>query len=216
MRRRMKANGTPGGPLLAQLASSQGRRDEAPNLALAERLAARGTPHQIEQLVGYLSHGPNARSDALKVLYELAKLSPRLVAPFAGRFVDLLGSRNNRMAWGAAVALAAIGHEAASELFGRRAELIRGMQTGSVITQDNCVKALAIVAASSASRARVIAPHLLDHLATCRPKDVPQRAESCAPAFARPARTRLRGVLEQRLPQLKPSQRKRVERLLRA
>ena len=58
-------------------------------------------------------------------------------------------------------------------------ELVKKVtREGSVITTDNGIKTLAIVAGSKNEYNRDIFPFLMEHLQTCRSKEVPQHAES--------------------------------------
>jgi hypothetical protein len=52
------------------------------------------------------------------------------------------------------------------------------IERGSVITVDNGIKTLARIAAGREDYNQAIFPDLVRHLQTCRPKDVPQHAES--------------------------------------
>jgi hypothetical protein len=103
----------------------------------------------------------------------------------------------------------------ADTLFSRRDELARALQSGSVITVDNAVKALAQVAAASPQYNAALFPVLLRHLESCRPKDLPQHAEKTLPAVNAQNRQDFVAVLEKRLGALTPAQAARVTRLLR-
>jgi hypothetical protein len=91
---------------LDRIAYFQGRRDEVPNQALARDLAARGDQAGSREIAAALWHRePNVRSDCLKMLYEIGYPRPELAAPYAGDFLKLLGSRNNRLVWGAMIGI---------------------------------------------------------------------------------------------------------------
>jgi hypothetical protein len=165
--------------VLKQTAHSLGRRDEAPNEQLAKQLAARKDRAGIRELAENLNNAdPALRADCLKVLYEVGYLDPELVAPYVEDFLALLASRNNRLVWGAMIALSTIAALEPKRLYARRAVVQEAMRTGSVITIDNGVKVLAAVAAQAGAYRRELFPFLLGHLRTCRPKDVPQHAAS--------------------------------------
>jgi hypothetical protein len=59
-----------------------------------------------------------------------------------------------------------------------------------------------------------IAPLLLEHLKTCRPKEVPQHAERAAPCMGGRYAMPFKAALELRLPELTAAQGKRVSKLL--
>ena len=61
---------------LAQLATSLGRVDELPNIALAERIVQEKNVPDVRELVEILNGKDKAlKSDALKALYEVGYLS---------------------------------------------------------------------------------------------------------------------------------------------
>lgn len=92
--------------VLDELASSLKRRDEAPNLKLAQSIVLRGDKQAVSDLVANLANeDPNVQSDCIKALYEIGERKPELIARFAEEFASLLGSKNNRLVWGAMTAL---------------------------------------------------------------------------------------------------------------
>ena len=124
--------------VLDRLACALGRRDELPNQELARDLAAARDQPGIRLLAENLANpDPAVQADCLKVLYEIGFLAPELIAPYADDFLGLLRSRSNRLVWGAMIALGTIAALRAETLFQHRAEILRAMQTGSVITVDN-------------------------------------------------------------------------------
>jgi hypothetical protein len=138
------------------------------------------------------------------------------VAGCAADFLDLLGSRNNRLVWGAMIGLSTIAGLKAAEIAPHVDKIIQATKTGSVITADNGVKALALVAARAPAARKKVVSFLLDHLQTCRPKDVPQHSESALPAVSRAVGPRFVKVLSARLGELNPSQLKRVKKVIAA
>ena len=141
-------------------------------------LAAREDQAGIREIAEALWHRePNVRSDCLKVLYEIGYLKPELVAPYAGDFLKLLGSRNNRLVWGAMIGLSTVAEIAADEIYPHTAEIQRAMAGGTIITLDAGVLALSRLAATGDDRRTALLPYLLDFLRNCRPSDVPRHAE---------------------------------------
>lgn len=57
-------------------------------------------------------------------------------------------------------------------------DIIKIIEKGSVITIDNGIKTLSTVASVNEKYNDAIFPFLIGHLKKCRPKDVPQHAES--------------------------------------
>jgi hypothetical protein len=202
--------------VLNRIAAAQGRRDETPNQELARDLAEQGDREGIRELVANLHRADqNVRSDCLKTLYEIGYLKPELIADYAGEFLRLLRDRNNRMVWGGMIALGAVAPLRADELFPHRAQIQAVMAEGSVITVDSGIKTLAAVAAANASYRNELFPHLLNHLATCRPKDVPQHSEAILPAVDAAHVDAFVAALERRLGMMSASQAARVRRVMR-
>jgi hypothetical protein len=202
--------------VLERLAYFQGRRDEVPNRELAQQLVATKNHDGIREIAANLWHkDENVRSDCIKVLYEVGYLDPALIGDYAGDVLKLLQSKSNRLVWGAMITLATVAAIKADDLYEHRAEIQKAMVNGSVITVDAAVKALATVASQKDAYRKELFPHLLLHLQTCRPKDVPQHAESTLVAVDPGHSATFVAVLEKRLPDLSGSQAARVRKVIR-
>jgi len=202
--------------VLSRIAFYQTRRDEIPNQELARDLVESEDRQGVLEIAQNLWNPiPGVQSDCLKVLYEIGYLKPELVADYAGDFLKLLESRNNRLVWGAMIALSTIAAQRAEMLYPHVAEIQRAMDDGSVITRDNGVKVLAAIAAQNAEYRLTIFPHLLRHLQSCRPKDVPQHAESILQSVDASNRAAFIGILEQRMEDLSGAQVIRVKKVIR-
>ena len=201
---------------LPRIAYFQHRRDEVPNQELAKELAAQKDRKGIQEIAANLwNENSNVQSDCLKVLYEIGYLQPELIAPYADDFLKLLHSRNNRLVWGAMIALSTVADRKADAIYPHVEEIKHVMDQGSIITKDNGVKVLALVAAQKAAYSKEIFPYLLHHLETCRPKDVPQHAEKAAVAVNARNKQQFIAVLEKRLVDLSGSQTARVKKVLK-
>jgi len=104
---------------------------------------------------------------------------------------------------------------AADELFPHWGELRQAMDGGSVITRDAGVLALAGITAAHSAYGHEIFPYLLEHLKTCRPKDVPQHAEKTLAAVNAENKAAFIAVLVKRLDILQGTQVKRVQKVIR-
>lgn len=202
--------------VMEQIASALGRRDEVPNQRLAERIAANDDVSGVRELVQALASGAApVRADCVKVLYEIGYRKPALVAPYVDDMLKLLTSRNNRLVWGGMITLASIAALVPRQLYARRAIIQSAIKTGSVITVDNGIKTLALVAAARPAYRRVLFPYLLDHLRTCRAKDLPQHAEHVAVAVTAGNRAAFVQVIAMRLPSQPASRVARLKRVVR-
>lgn len=201
--------------VLDQIAFFQNRRDEVPNQELARKLADANDRAGIQEVAENLwNKNAGIQSDCLKVLYEIGYLKPELVAGYAEDFVKLLRSRNNRLVWGSMIALSTIATIAANTLYPHIDPIRKAMEGGSVITVDNAVLTLAKIAATAPERRGEIFPILLQHLRTCRPKDVPQHSEKTLPAVDAENKKAFVEVLQQRMEDMSPSQAARIKKVI--
>ena len=202
--------------VLNKIAFFQNRRDEVPNQELARALAKKKDRKGIREIAENLWHdNAQVQSDCLKVLYEIGYLNPALIADWVGDFIKLLGYRNNRLVWGGMIALSTVAETKAAELFACRGVIQEAMERGSVITMDNGVKTLALIAAGNAARSKSLFPYLLRHLETCRPKEIPQHAEKTLVAVSADNCSNFIRVLEKRIPAMTPAQVRRVRRIIK-
>jgi len=201
---------------LDRIAYFQGRRDEVPNQELARDLAAREDREAIREIAEALWHRElNVRSDCLKVLYEIGYLKPELISPYAGDFLKLLGSRNNRLVWGAMIGLSTVAELAADQIYPHAAEIQRAMAGGTIITLDAGVLALSRLAASGEDRRTALLPYLLDFLRNCRPSDVPRHAERVLMAVSAGEKGEFVSLLQARLQLLTSAQAARLKKVIR-
>lgn len=200
-----------------QLATSLGRRDEAPNQELARAIAAASDREAVAELVRLLfSKDKNYQADALKTLYETGYLNPALIASHWQSFLNLLSSKNNRLVWGAMIALHTISPVKPDETFQNLSTILETADKGSVITRDAAVGIL-INLTGHEKFAQTTFPLLLDQLLKCPPNQLPMYAENAVGIVATPDQKKaLAGVLHERRADLpKESQLKRLEKVLR-
>ena len=203
---------------LNQIAHFQNRRDEVPNQILARDLASRKDRAGIREIaVNLWNKDKGIQADCIKVLYEVGYLQPALIAEYVEDFVKLLKSKNNRLVWGAMIALGAVADIKADVIFAHLAEIQKAMNSGSVITVDNGVQTLALAASKGGKYNKAIFPYLLDHLKTCRPKDVAQHSEKTLPAVVDASnKKQFIAVLEKRMEDLSGSGLARVKKVIKA
>lgn len=203
--------------VLNRIAHFQNRRDEVPNQELARELAAQKDSAGIREIAENLwSKDKNIRTDCIKVLYEIASIDPSLVVEYAEDFIKLLKSANNRLVWGGMTALGAIAELKADSIHAHLGEILKTMNEGSVITMDNGILALALAASKNETYNRDIFPYLLNHLQTCRPKDVAQHAEKSLPAVNAFNKAEFIAALEKRMDDLSGAGLARVKKVVKA
>ena len=181
-----------------QLAHSLGRRDEAPNVALAEQIAKSKNSKDVEALVDLLkSPNTGVRNDAIKVLYEIGERKPELITAYTADFLELLAHKDNRMIWGAMAALAAISAGYPEPLAKKKVSILAAMDTGSVITRDKAITILASIATLKKHHKDAM-DLLLEQVAKAPVNQVPMYAEKMAGVISQPYAKKLISMLKER------------------
>ena len=200
--------------MIERLATNLGRNDEEPNIELAEELVKNEDAEGIKEIVGGLTQKKAIVNDSIKVLYEIGERNPKLIRDYADDFLNLLTSSNNRLVWGAMTALNTIAEEVPSAIFTQIDKVISAYKNGSVITIDNSMSVFAKVCMADKRYEVAIFPMLLEHLRTCRAKEIPQHAERISICINDNNKTEFLKVLEERKDELSTPQLKRVQKLM--
>jgi len=202
--------------VLNRIAYYQNRRDEVPNQELARDLARRKDKAGIREIAENLwNKDRNVQADCIKVLYETGYIDPSLIAGYVEDYIKLLRSKNNRLVWGGMIALGIVAGLKADVVFAHLTEIQKAMDNGSVITMDNGVLALARAASGAEKYNKAIFPYLLEHLQTCRPKDVPQHSEKTLPAVNASNKAAFAKTLEKRMEDLSGAGLNRVKKVIK-
>ena len=200
--------------MIELLACRLGRNDEIPNIELAEKLCGSVDKNGIREIAdGLKSDDLAIANDCIKVLYEIGKRKPELIADFADNFISLLSSKNNRIVWGSMMALAFITPIKSEAVFDRLSEIIAAYKKGSVITVDNSISVFAQLCKANCDYQTTVFPILLDHLANCRAKEIPQHAERIAVCIDSSNKEVFIKALEARASELSESQNSRITKL---
>lgn len=203
--------------VLNLLASALDRKDEEPNVELAERIAEADDASAIAELVEGLSTGTKAvRSDCIKVLYEIGERRPALIAPYFDSFLALLDAKDNRLNWGGMTALDTIAAERPDDTAANLPKIIAAAEAGSVITRDRAVNIL-ITLSSIAEHRGTAFPILIEFIRTAPVNQLPMYAERALETVDVESKDEFITTLESRVDDIdKESKRKRVEKVIRA
>jgi hypothetical protein len=197
-----------------KIAFHQNIRNEIPNQQLAKELATNEDLMGIREIVENLDNcNKNVRSDCLKVLYEIGYLNPFLIQDHVQAFLKLLDSKENRMIWGAFIALATIAHLRPEEIWGEIDKLLTKFKQGSVITEVWGIKLFASLAATRVDYAKRLFPILLETLETCIPRDLPTHAENMLPAITKGNQTSILSIITSRESELSSAQLSRSQKI---
>jgi len=201
--------------VLNEIAFFKNRRDEIPNQELAKKLAVTEDITGIKEIAGNLwNKNKNIQSDCLKVLYEIGYLKPDLIGEYVDDFLKLLSSKNNRMVWGAMIALATIAKDKSKEIWNSIDNIERALDVGSVITVVWGIKALAVVSSVNEEYSHRIFPFILKQLKNCEPKLLPKLIENTAVTVNDKNKEKLLLVVSSRKKYLKENQLKKINKIL--
>jgi hypothetical protein len=203
--------------VLELIASAINRRDDEPNKALAKEIILTQRKEWVNELVVNLKNkDKNIQSDCIKVLYEIGLgVSAELIAPYYKEFADLLSSKNNRLVWGAMIAIDTICLEKHKEVFSILPQLTSAIEKGSVITIDCGVGILAKFSTFK-QYSDVTFPLLMNQLRRCPVKQLPMYAEKSEIAVNSANSEQFFELLEDRMREIeKDSQRTRINKIIK-
>jgi len=170
----------------------------------------------ISEIAGGLKSKEQAvANDCIKVLYEIGQRKPELIADFTGEFITALSDKNNRIVWGSMTALSYITPVKPDEIFDRLPEILSAYKKGSVITVDNSISVFARLCQANSNYQAKVFPILLDHLANCRAKEIPQHAERMAVCIDSGNKEAFIKALEARASELSDAQNQRIRKLIK-
>ena len=202
--------------LLNRLGYLQTRRDRTPNLDLARDLAARDDKAGIREIAANMRNdNKNIHSDCMNVMYELGRVDPNLITPYADDFIKFLKSKHQNMAQGAITALAEVAKVNPDFIFKHLDEIKKVTETGVDMDVDKSISALAHTASAGGEYSKVIFPYLLQHLLFCHHKHVPERAEKMLPAVNENNNLEFIKTLKKRLESLSGSDFTRLKKIIR-
>jgi hypothetical protein len=204
-----------GGIMIEKIAFSLGRNDEEPNIELAKELVKTKNKKGIKEIVDGLNNPKEQiANDCIKVLYEIAAISPKLVSEYAESFIQLLKSRNNRLVWGSMTALAKIVSLNPDEVYKNLDIIVKAYEKGSVITVDNSISVFAELIKANKKYEKKVFPIIIKHLEKCRSKEVGQHAERAFVCINKNNSQEYKDTLLKRRKSLNEAQKKRVDKLL--
>src|SRR5512133_3970572 len=199
------------------LATNLNRKDDEPNQVLADKIIKNSRKDWVQELVSNLyNKDKNIQSDCIKVLYEIGERgSAELIAPFCEEFFEILKSKNNRLVWGAMIALDRIALIDPKSLFSKLSLIISTIDNGSVISIDHGVGILAKLSSLS-DFSDTTFPLLMEQLKRCPIKQLPMYAEKSEIALKANNKAYFIDLLESRLNETeRDSQKSRLTKLIK-
>lgn len=202
--------------IINQLASVQGINSTEPNKLLALQLVADQNKAGVKELVDNLNNkNKRIQSDCIKTLYEAGEQDPKLIAPHAAVFIQLLDSKNNRMVWGAMCALSACAPLVASQLYRVMARIVDIADKGTVITRDHAVNILVSLSAHKEYAPDTL-PLLLEQILAAPVNQMPTYAEKTLAVVDAAHKQQLLDVIRKRMPDIEGEAKlKRLEKVMK-
>ncbi|WP_297430024.1 hypothetical protein [Clostridium sp.] len=202
--------------MIEKVAFNVGRNDEEPNINLAIELVELKDLEGIKEIIiGLKNKKEQIANDCIKVLYEIGERNPELIADYVIDFIELLKSRNNRLVWGGMIAISKITFLKPKEVFENIEIVINAYENGSVITRDNSISVFAELSKADKKYEKFMLKKILEHLETCRPKEVGQHAERAFICINEENSKEFLSVLLKRRDNLSESQKNRVDKLIK-
>ena len=203
--------------VIEKLATSLGRKDDVPNQELAKEIAETNDKAAVSELIEILktTNNKKIKSDCIKTLYEIGYLKPEFISDYYQYFLELLKNKNNRLVWGAMIALKTISNIKPKEICENLTEILDATENGSVITNDNGISIL-INLSKVKEYFEDTFPLLLEQLRKCEPKQLPMYAERTLPIINAKNKIEFINLMNERMNELnKESQKKRIEKVLK-
>lgn len=202
--------------VLENLASTLGRRDEDPNIELANKIAVAKDKAAVKELVNLLDDKKkDVQNDSIKVLYEIGAIEPNLIKSYLQDFLEQLKSKNNRMVWGAMTAIDSVAATIPRDIYKAIPEILDAGERGSVIAKDHVLGILVKLSIDKKMAVDTL-PLLLEQLVNAAPNQFPMYAEKTMPVIDEAYKKQFISILEERFNELpKDSQKKRVDKLLK-
>lgn len=121
-----------------QLAHSLGRKDQAPNKALAQAVADAEDVDGLKELIQFIETRPHKRlqMDGMLTIAYVAEQKPSLVVDHVDFLISKLNDPINRVIWGSMIALAHMSDAISDKLFEALPKVIDAMDAGTVVTRD--------------------------------------------------------------------------------
>jgi len=200
-----------------KIAYNLNRRDEVPNQELAKELVESNNIEGFDEIASYLyDKNKSVASDCLKVLYEAGYLKPELISKYVDDYLKLLSSKNNRMVWGAMIALwniAKIEHE---KIYSSIALILHHTETGTVITHVTGIKVLTALSEVNDTYYNHLYPILLNYIKECRPVDFGKRVEDYMSILSDRNREDIIDIVKERYSSLNKSQSARIRKAFKS
>jgi hypothetical protein len=202
--------------ILHRLSSARGERKQSSNKALATEVASASDAEAVAELVGLLAAPDKSiRTDAIKVLGEIAGQNASLLVDHASVIGTLLASASGVLLWEGLTVLDGIANVDPDPIRPFQETVIAATGSESVIARDKAVRILVKLATGQSYQA--IMPALLDVLRTAPVNQLPTYAEWICGIVRESDGEPATEILERRLASIdQPAKVRRVQKAIRS
>lgn len=199
-----------------KIAYNLGARDEVPNQELAKSLVDLNDTEGMDEIASYLyDKNKSVASDCLKVIYEAGYLKPEMTSKYVSEFLKLLTSKNNRMVWGAMIAVSNVTPFEHEKIFEKIDLIMKLTKTGTVITHIHGINVMLKLCVIDRKYYDKLYPTLLNYLRDCRPVDFGKRVELYTSIINDENREEILTIVKNRLPDTNKNQQTRIKKALK-
>lgn len=193
-----------------------GARDEVPNQVLAKFLVDNKDIDGMDEIASYLyDKNKSVSSDCLKVIYEAGYIDPQMTSKYIEDFLKLLTSKNNRMVWGAMIAVSNVTPFEHEKIFEKIDLIMKLTETGTVITHIHGINVMLKLCSIESKYYDKLYPILIDYLKECRPVDFGKRVELYTSIINDDNRDEILRIVNIRLPDINKNQQSRIKKALK-
>lgn len=202
--------------LLNRLGYLQTRRDRTANLDLARVLVANGDSEGIQEIARNLwNENRNIHDDCMVVMYEIGKIEPNLINPYATDFIKLLNSEYQKMVEGAITALAEVAKVNPGFIFKHLKQIQKIANSGVEERVEKAISTLSNTVAASQEYKQIILPWLMQYLSNCPRKQLCTHAETIFVAVDSSTKSEFIKILKKHLDSMSASEFTRLKRIIR-
>lgn len=199
-----------------KIAYNLGARDEVPNQELAKSLVDLNDTEGMDEIASYLyDKNKSVASDCLKVIYEAGYLKPEMISKYVSEFLKLLTSKNNRMVWGAMIAVSNVTPFEHEKIFEKIDLIMKLTKTGTVITHIHGINVMLKLCVIDRKYYDKLYPTLLNYLRDCRTVDFGKRVELYTSIINDENREEILTIGKNRLPDTNKNQQTRIKKALK-
>ncbi len=186
--------------IIDKLSSSQKRRDQGPNIELANEIVNNEDYHLIDELVRLLSSSLRdvIKNDIVMTLMSISDRNPEMLLSRLEIFIQNLKSSSNRRVWGSMTVISNIAPFVQEQIMEHLGIILDSMNNGTVVTRDRGFIVLCVLYSNDKFRGQLF-PLIIEQLYGAPDNQLGQYAERLLETIDCNHMDELEKVLEKRL-----------------